>query len=244
MSLFPSGISSRQHFTPSRDVSALLFTVTVSPSSLSWWFCLFRGILARCSFCIFKTVLWIGIRLAFSSWWDRGAWEEGRKERGFLTHRVRGTRRPHDPSRWCWWRVSLLQRCSTFRCFQPCQKLPNCLPNWLYHFHAYRQWLRVCFGLRPHQQLLWLILDFSHPYSAKRYLVVVLTCISLTTRGSEHVVVCLFSICVSPLAGFPGGSDGEESAYNTGDPVKSGCSDRFYFPGLQNHCGRWLQPWN
>ena len=22
------------------------------------------------------------------------------------------------------------------------------------------------------------------------------------------------------------------------------CSDRFYFPGLQNHCGWWLQPWN
>ena len=21
-------------------------------------------------------------------------------------------------------------------------------------------------------------------------------------------------------------------------------SDRFYFPGLQNHCGSWLQPWN
>ena len=25
---------------------------------------------------------------------------------------------------------------------------------------------------------------------------------------------------------------------------KSGSSDRFYFPGLQNHCGWWLQPWN
>ena len=25
---------------------------------------------------------------------------------------------------------------------------------------------------------------------------------------------------------------------------KNGNSDRFYFPGLQNHCGRWLQPWN
>ena len=25
---------------------------------------------------------------------------------------------------------------------------------------------------------------------------------------------------------------------------KSGSSDRFYFLGLQNHCGRWLQPWN
>jgi len=25
---------------------------------------------------------------------------------------------------------------------------------------------------------------------------------------------------------------------------KSGRSDIFYFPGLQNHCGRWLQPWN
>ena len=25
---------------------------------------------------------------------------------------------------------------------------------------------------------------------------------------------------------------------------KSGNSDRFYFPGLQNHCGGWLQPWN
>ena len=26
--------------------------------------------------------------------------------------------------------------------------------------------------------------------------------------------------------------------------VKSENSDRFYFPGLQNHCGWWLQPWN
>ena len=26
--------------------------------------------------------------------------------------------------------------------------------------------------------------------------------------------------------------------------VKSGSSDRFYFLGLQNHCGQWLQPWN
>ena len=25
---------------------------------------------------------------------------------------------------------------------------------------------------------------------------------------------------------------------------KSGNSDRFYFLGLQNHCGLWLQPWN
>ena len=25
---------------------------------------------------------------------------------------------------------------------------------------------------------------------------------------------------------------------------KSGNSERFYFPGLQNHCGQWLQPWN
>ena len=25
---------------------------------------------------------------------------------------------------------------------------------------------------------------------------------------------------------------------------KSGRSDRFYFPGLQNHCRQWLQPWN
>ena len=25
---------------------------------------------------------------------------------------------------------------------------------------------------------------------------------------------------------------------------KSGSSDRFYFLGLQNHCGLWLQPWN
>ena len=25
---------------------------------------------------------------------------------------------------------------------------------------------------------------------------------------------------------------------------KSGISDRFYFLGLQNHCGEWLQPWN
>ena len=25
---------------------------------------------------------------------------------------------------------------------------------------------------------------------------------------------------------------------------KSGNSDRFYFLGLQNHCGQWLQPWN
>ena len=25
---------------------------------------------------------------------------------------------------------------------------------------------------------------------------------------------------------------------------KSGNIDRFYFPGLQNHCGQWLQPQN
>ena len=25
---------------------------------------------------------------------------------------------------------------------------------------------------------------------------------------------------------------------------KNGNSDRFYFLGLQNHCGWWLQPWN
>ena len=28
------------------------------------------------------------------------------------------------------------------------------------------------------------------------------------------------------------------------DGGKSGSSDRFYFLGLQNHCGWWLQPWN
>ena len=26
--------------------------------------------------------------------------------------------------------------------------------------------------------------------------------------------------------------------------VKSGNSDKFYFLGLQNHCGQWLKPWN
>ena len=25
---------------------------------------------------------------------------------------------------------------------------------------------------------------------------------------------------------------------------KSGSSNRFYFLGIQNHCGQWLQPWN
>ena len=25
---------------------------------------------------------------------------------------------------------------------------------------------------------------------------------------------------------------------------KNGNRDRLYFPGLQNHCGQWLQPWN
>ena len=30
----------------------------------------------------------------------------------------------------------------------------------------------------------------------------------------------------------------------TANRGESGNSDRFYFLGLQNHCGRWLQPWN
>ena len=123
--------------------------------------------------------------------------------------------------------VSLLQSCSTFLCFQCCKKLPNCLADTL--DHARRQRPRVCFPLHPHQQSLRLILDFSHPCSTKWYLIAVLICVSLTTRGSEHVVVCFFSICVSSLAGFPGGSDSKESAYNAGDPGKSGSSDRFYF---------------
>ena len=28
------------------------------------------------------------------------------------------------------------------------------------------------------------------------------------------------------------------------DGEKNGNSDRVYFPGLQNHCRWWLQPWN
>ena len=143
--------------------------------------------------------------------------------------------------------VSLLQNCSTLHCFQCCKKLPPCLLNRLERFYACWQCLGVCFPLCPHQQSLWLTLDCSHPYGTKWYLTAVLICFSLTTRGSEHVAVCLFSICVSSLAGFPGGSDGKESACNAGDPglipqsgrfPGGGCGNSFQYSCLENPMDR------
>ena len=69
-----------------------------------------------------------------------------------------------------------------------CEKRPNCLPKWLYHFALYQRWTGVPVAPRPHQHLVlsvfW-ILDFLRDV---QWYPIVLICVS-----QQHTLVNIFS---------------------------------------------------
>ena len=80
------------------------------------------------------------------------------------------------------------------------KKLPNCFPEWLYHFifpQAMYEWLRFLHILAG----IWCCHYFFQAIvvSVSWYLIVILICSSLTANNVDYFFICLFDICVSSL---------------------------------------------